>query len=87
MPAYVVVESADTPSSPRGRRTTWMTAAAKRAIAQHEGVIVPSDPSVEPSAPVTIAVQDFDRAVLLADALRRLPAVRAAYPKPGEELP
>jgi hypothetical protein len=50
-------------------------------------VIVPSDPSAEPSAPVTIAVQDFDRAVLLADALRRLPAVRAAYPKPGEELP
>jgi hypothetical protein len=87
VPAYVVVEPAGAPSSERGRRSTWLTAAATRAIAEHEGVILPSDPSVEPSAPITIAVPDFEHASRLADALRGMAAVRAAYPKPGEELP
>ena len=87
MPAYVVVEPAGAPSTARGRRVTWLSAAAKRAIAEHEGAILASDAWVEPTGAITIAVPDFERASLLADALRRLPAVHAAYPKPGEELP
>lgn len=87
MPAYVVVEPSDSPPPGRGRRSTWLTAAARRAIAEHEGVILPGGPAVDPSAPVSIAVPDFEHATRLADALRGLAAVGAAYPKPGEELP
>lgn len=92
MPAYVIVYFAT--GHPTSRETaahrsrhTPVLERVKRLAADHDGHLTPSVPGTSPESMVTITVADMDRARALADALRALDGVEAAYPKPGEELP
>jgi hypothetical protein len=59
-------------------------------IEKHRGQVLPSaTPAGQGSGSVfmTIEVADYERASALASALRDVPGIEAAYPKPGEALP
>lgn len=96
MPAHVIVQFAAEYEVSRARADKGksaappVTARMKRLVADHDGQLslTPSEPGASsPPAMATITVPDMDRANALADALRDLDGVEAAYSKPGEELP
>ena len=94
MPAYVIVHFTSGHPTAReeaapGSRQSPVSERVRRLAADHDGhlSLTPSDPGTSPDAMATIMVADMDRAHALADALRELDGVEAAYPKPGEELP
>ena len=95
MPAHVIVQFAAEHEVSRGKSKPHATVAPplaarmKRLVADHDGQLSlnPSEPGVSPPSVATITVPDMDRANALADALRDLDGVEAAYSKPGEELP
>ena len=95
MPAHVIVQFAaeyevSRATSEKGKSAPPpVTARMKRLVADHDGQLslAPSEPGTSPPSMATITVPDMDRANALADALRDLDGVEAAYSKPGEELP
>ena len=90
MPAHVIVHFALEHRVSRGKSTrSAVTDRLKRLVADHDGhlSLTPSDSGSSPAPMATITVADMDRASALADAVRELDGVEAAYPKPGEELP
>jgi hypothetical protein len=90
VPAHVIVHFELEHHTLRGKATrSAVTDRLKRLAADHDGhlSLTPSDPGTSPAPMATITVPDMDRATALADALRELDGVEAAYPKPGEELP
>ena len=96
MPAHVIVQFAAEYEGARGKPEEGKTAAppvtarVKRLVADHDGQLslAPSEPGTSsPPSMATITVPDMDWANALADALRDLDGVEAAYSKPGEELP
>ena len=93
MPAHVIVHL-EQPRASRGTRiqestSSDVTERLRRLAADHDGELSlnPPDPGTPLEAIATITVPDMDRANALADALRDLDGVEAAYSKPGEELP
>ena len=95
MPAHVIVQFAADYEVSRGKAakgkaaTPPVTARMRRLVADHDGQLSlpPSEPGSSPPSMAFITVPDMDRANALADALRDLDGVEAAYSKPGEELP
>jgi hypothetical protein len=96
VPAHVIVQFAaeyevSRAKADKGRSAApSVTARMERLVADHDGQLslAPSEPGTSsPPSMATITVPDMDRANALADALRDLDGVEAAYSKPGEELP
>jgi hypothetical protein len=91
--AYVVLKSARRLADEVvGRAATSSASRKLRGIVKtHDGVVLPSTTPAAgergDSVFTTVEVPDIDRANKLAEALRNVPGIEAAYAKPGEELP
>jgi hypothetical protein len=93
VPAHVVVHfdpqhQASREKGARSGARSVVSDRVKQLVADHDGhlSLTPVDPGSS-AAVAMITVPDMDRANALADALRVLDGVEAAYSKPGEELP
>jgi hypothetical protein len=94
VPAHVIVHFDQAHLAARGTLArdsprSAITDRLKRLVADHDGQLslTPSDPGSSTAPMAMITVSDMGRANALADALRELEGVEAAYSKPGEELP
>jgi hypothetical protein len=91
LPAYVVVQLAKGGTkSARSTRMPLRSRKLKRVIAEHQGVLLPSEAETgeaQGTRFATIAVPDMARATRLAMALSGVEGIETAFAKPGEELP
>ncbi len=69
--------------SPAGKRVLDAFSGGVKSIVPGSLPLTPSDDGFYLSVPAA----DMDSATRLADRLREIPGVKAAFPKPGEELP
>ncbi len=92
MPAHVVVHfdphhQASREKGARSGARSPVSDRVKRLVADHDGHLSLTPAGPGSAAVAMITVPDMNRANALADALRVLDGVEAAYSKPGEELP